>query len=190
MIGNDIIDLNVAGINSRWQEQRFLDKLFTKEEQLFILKDGLRFQNIWRLWSMKESAYKIHARMVSSSIFNPKSFHCKITSEKSGLVFFGDHKVNTTTENNNNVIYTTAYFQNSLHINKIVLLEGTVKQKHQFLKEKAIQAYVDFKSVSKTSVSILKNDHGVPQFFRNEKLQDDALTLTHHGQYGGFAISC
>lgn len=191
MIGNDIIDLKIAGSNSRWRETRFLDALFTKEEQCFVLKDEFRFQNIWLLWSMKESAYKIGSRRFKLPKFNPKYFNCNVTSERSGTVSFGDQIVKTITEVNSNIIYTTAQFQKDIQFTEYSILEGQSKvEKGQHLKAKAIQSFCDLKSVSKSSVSIEKNEFGVPQFFIHDSLQDNCLTLTHHGSYGAFAISC
>ncbi len=192
MIGNDIIDLNIAGINSRWQEQRFLDKLFSKEETDFILSDGMRFQNIWRLWSMKESAYKIYARETESSRFNPKYFHCKIISSTTGIVSFIGNKVNTKTKYDSNFIYTTACSQDTtFRISDYIVSNGTSKEyKSQHLREKAIEAFAKVKSISKTAISIQKDNFGIPHFLINQEAQNNALTLTHHGQYGGFAISC
>lgn len=190
MIGNDLIDLNVAGGNSRWQEQRFLDKLFTQEEQTFILKDDLRYQNIWLLWSMKESAYKIYSRKLKSSRFNPKFFSCTMTSETTGMVSFDNQVVNTTTEFDSNIIYTTAHLQDTLRITKNIVLTGqSQSDKSQLLKEKAIQAFAELKNVLESSISIEKNNFGIPELFVNKKLQYNVLTLTHHGNYGGFAIS-
>ncbi len=190
MIGNDIVDLNLACINSRWKEQRFLDKLFTKEEQTFILKDKLRHQNIWMLWSMKESAHKIHARSLTSSIFNPKIYCCEMISETTGMVSFEGKTVFTTTNCNLNLIYTTAYGQDTLKISEYAVLEGiSQKGKSELIIDKAVQAFAELKSISKASISVEKNNFGVPRFLVNNDIQPIALSLTHHGQYGGFAIS-
>lgn len=190
MIGNDIIDLKFANINSRWREPRFLDKLFTEEEKDFILRDANHFRHIWLLWSMKESVYKIYFRERKLSIFNPKSFHCNVISETSGTVSFENDIVHTTSKITSNIIYTTAELQDTLHLKQDFLLKGnSLKAKSEALREKAITAFAEFKSIPKTSVSIEKNDFGAPQFFLNGKLQNNFLSLTHHGQYGGFAIS-
>ena len=37
MIGNDIIDLSLAAIQSNWQRAGFLEKQFTKKEREYIL---------------------------------------------------------------------------------------------------------------------------------------------------------
>ncbi|MGJ8591552.1 MAG: 4'-phosphopantetheinyl transferase family protein [Aquaticitalea sp.] len=189
MIGNDIIDLSVAGVHSRWQEKRFLDTLFSVEEQAMITADENRFHNIWRLWSMKESAYKIYSRTLKSSIFNPTHFNCNINSETSGTVSFDKQIINTTTECNANVIYSTANLQN-IQLNTSLILEGHSQfEKAQFLREKAIHEFAKLKAIDNKDVSIKKDRFAVPHFCIKEKAQDTLLTLTHHGSYGGFAIS-
>lgn len=189
MIGIDIVDLELARINSRWKEQRFLDKLFTIDEQTFLGNDESQYQNIWRLWSMKESAYKIYSRTFTTSIFNPKSFICAISSDKTGTVCFEGQQVITTTDYNLNNIYTVAKLPNTQYLKEMAVLEGSEKEKGLQLKDKAIQVFADMKSVSNDSISIVKNHIGRPQLYLNHELQDNVLTLTHHGNYGGFAIS-
>ena len=39
-IGNDIVDLSLAKIQSNWQRKGFLEKQFTQKEQIEILKVG------------------------------------------------------------------------------------------------------------------------------------------------------
>ena len=190
MIGNDIIDLNVAGIISRWKEQRFLDKLFSDEEQAIIMAEEHHFNNIWRLWSMKESAFKVYSRNLKLSLFNPKSFSCEIASETIGTVSFDNLTVSTTTEYTSNTIYTTAQFQETSRFTEhCELKQLSQMDKSKQLRKKAIQAFGQLISVSERDISIEKDDFGVPRFFIHKKAQDNFLSLTHHGNYGGFAIS-
>ena len=56
MIGNDIIDLSVAKLESNWQRRGFLEKQFTEEEQQLILTASNPFVLVWKFWSMKEAA--------------------------------------------------------------------------------------------------------------------------------------
>lgn len=190
MIGNDVIDLNVAKIQSRWREQRFLDKIFTEAEQKMVVETNNRFHTIWLLWSMKESAFKIFARSHKMSIFNPKDFHCKITSETFGAVSFNHETVQTTTTFNSDVIYTTAQYPYAIQLNDYVFLEGISQfEKSEKLKKKTIEAFAELKDVSKGIVAIEKDIFGIPYFLINNEKQHAALSLTHHGQYGGYAIS-
>ena len=52
MIGNDIIDLKLAAIQSNWQRKGFLNKIFTEEEQRVILNSDNAFQLVWYLFAL------------------------------------------------------------------------------------------------------------------------------------------
>ena len=65
MIGNDIVDLKLASIQSNWQRKGFLNKVFTKKEQTLILNASNSFEMVWLLWSIKESAYKVYIQQLS-----------------------------------------------------------------------------------------------------------------------------
>jgi len=72
MIGNDIVDLQLARKESNWQRPRFLGKIFTEEEQYFIHTANDKDVAVWLLWSGKESVYKIIARLEKRRFFAPK----------------------------------------------------------------------------------------------------------------------
>jgi phosphopantetheinyl transferase (holo-ACP synthase) len=81
MLGNDIVDLNLARTQSNWRRKNYLDKIFTAEEQLLISSAENADEMVWLLWSMKESAYKIHNRKTGIRSFAPKSLKCTIHSD-------------------------------------------------------------------------------------------------------------
>ena len=189
MIGNDIVDLEFAKGNSRWKEQRFLDKLFSKEEQDFILSDGNRFQNIWRLWSMKESAYKIISRADGIVRFNPKDFCCFTTSATQGYVVFENKSIPAVTQTTPKFIQTTVCLE-SCYISEVFkFLHKDSKMQQKQSNEQAIKAYAQLKNHSQETVEIIKNEIGVPQFYIQGDLQKEQLSLTHHGHFGAFAIA-
>lgn len=74
MIGNDIVDLALAKVESNWQRKGFLDKIFTTQEQLVIFNSDNPESMVWNLWSRKESAYKIFNRQTGIRAFNPIQF--------------------------------------------------------------------------------------------------------------------
>ena len=80
MIGNDLVDLKLANIQSNWQRKGFLDKLFTPKEQVYILNADNPFETVWLLWSMKESAYKLYLQQGATRFFNPLKVNCEIFS--------------------------------------------------------------------------------------------------------------
>ena len=81
MIGNDIIDLSLAKTASNWQRKGFLEKQFTIKEQQLILQNGNSFNDVWRLWSMKEAAYKIYTQQHKKRFFAPQKFECSFIYE-------------------------------------------------------------------------------------------------------------
>ncbi|WP_145856967.1 4'-phosphopantetheinyl transferase family protein [Pedobacter suwonensis] len=86
MLGNDIVDLNLAKIQSNWRRKNYLDKIFTTEEQLLIAWANDPDEMVWLLWSMKESAYKIHNRKTGIRDFSPKSLNCAVYADSLGEV--------------------------------------------------------------------------------------------------------
>jgi phosphopantetheinyl transferase (holo-ACP synthase) len=72
LIGNDIIDLSVAKIESNWHRKGFLEKQFTSNEQQLILASTNSFDLVWRFWSMKEAAYKVYSQQNEVRFFAPK----------------------------------------------------------------------------------------------------------------------
>jgi len=80
VIGNDVVDLDLARHQSNWRRKGYLDKIYTSEEQLLIAAAAHPDQMLWLLWSMKESAYKIHNRKTGIRNFAPTALACKLIS--------------------------------------------------------------------------------------------------------------
>jgi phosphopantetheinyl transferase (holo-ACP synthase) len=74
LIGNDIIDLSLAKIESNWQRRGFLEKQFSATEQQLILGATNSFILVWRFWSMKEAAYKVFIQQNEMRFFCPQKF--------------------------------------------------------------------------------------------------------------------
>ena len=85
MLGNDIVDLDLAKIQSNWRRKNYLDKIFTAEEQLLISSAKRPDEMVWLLWSMKESAYKIYNRKTGTRNFAPKSLNCRVYASVSEI---------------------------------------------------------------------------------------------------------
>ncbi len=76
MIGNDIVDLELAAAQSNWQRPGFLAKIFTDFEQQLIAGSQNPELTVWMLWSRKEAAYKIFNRQTNLRLYNPLDFEC------------------------------------------------------------------------------------------------------------------
>ena len=114
MIGNDIIDLELAKSESNWKRSGFLEKIFTKSEQKIIQQAENPEQMVWALWSCKESAYKIYNRQTLARSFIPLHLECDLEffkSQASGKVTCFGNTYFTKTDVTEGYIYTIALYR-------------------------------------------------------------------------------
>lgn len=114
MIGNDIVDLSLARIQSNWQRKGFLQKLFTPDEQQAILNHPEPGLMVWILWTMKEAAYKIYNRQTLDKGFFPHLLECEISTNTtilSGKVCCKGREYLTSTVIDGDFIHTLAVTQ-------------------------------------------------------------------------------
>jgi phosphopantetheinyl transferase (holo-ACP synthase) len=74
VIGNDIVDLQLAAVESNWQRRSYLDKIFTAEERSMIYDAVDPTVMVWLLWSRKEAVYKIIHRETRIRTYAPLKF--------------------------------------------------------------------------------------------------------------------
>ena len=132
MIGNDIVDLNVASIESNWQRKGFLSKIFTADEQELILNVKDSFKMVWLLWSMKESAYKVYEQQYGKRFFAPKKIQCELITESRGTVLINEEVYSTKSTINNDYISTIASLKSNDNIlsTNFELADGSYKAQH------------------------------------------------------------
>lgn len=153
MIGNDIVDLKLAKIESNWQRKNFLNKIFTKSEQLIILNATNPEIMVWNLWSRKEAAYKIWNRKTQIRSYNPIQFECFYTEKKIGLVR----------------VFNEVYYVKTI-VNQQFIYSIAVTNQFQF----------DFvKTISKNEI-VKRN--GLP-YFINPKNSQVVISITNHGDF-------
>lgn len=87
MIGNDIVDLELAAQQSNWQRPGFLAKIFTDFEQQLIAGSQNPELMVWKLWSRKEAAYKIFNRQTNLRLYNPLDFECSAMVVAAGFYY-------------------------------------------------------------------------------------------------------
>lgn len=179
MVGNDIVDLTEAKNASNWQRPRFLDKLFTEKEQVYIKNTKSPFLMVWRLWSMKEASYKLYTQINSGRFYNPRGFECKI-DKNYGTVKFRDFLYNVETKMTSSYIISEARLEEQKLNSKIIKFTTTDhNNQSQELKSKLLDAVG-------TMYQLKKNEYNIPTLC-NGKEQIN-ISLTHHGNYGAYAI--
>lgn len=164
MIGNDIVDLQLAKKESNWKRKGFLDKIYTKNEQKLILTSENPEITIWNLWTRKEAAYKIFNRNTQIRTFNPIKLECLNVCLNENETF-GIVKLN-------NTIFLTKTTINSDFINSLAFVDKKQKYESEIFE---IEAYSSFLKQQK----IVKNQFGIPCFHNKNEL----VSIAHHGRY-------
>jgi len=130
MIGNDLVDLEQAAIESNWKRKGYLAKIFTPSEQLMIDSSVM----VWLLWSMKEAAYKIYSRQTGIRNYAPTSLNCsEINYDEfhiTGIVKIEERFFFTQSLFKDSYVYTTA----ALSIEALSTIKTVIYQfpHHQF----------------------------------------------------------
>lgn len=180
MVGNDIVDLNEAQNASNWQRPRFLDKLFTEKEQVYIKNTRSPFLMVWRLWSMKEASYKLYTQINSGRFYNPRGFECTI-DKNYGTVKFRDFLCNVETKTTSNYIISEARLEEQ-NFNSEIVKFTTTNEKNQSkeLKSKLLDTVGN-------EFHLTRNHFNIPTL--SDGKEHFNVSLTHHGNYGAFALA-
>lgn len=191
MIGNDIVDLQVAKKESNWQRRGFLEKLFTGEEQELITSSSDPFQMVWLLWTMKESAYKACLQQDHNRIFAPKSIRINLISKSKATVLIHNKTFYTQSEINEELIHTIASSKKGARILSadFFKLNNTVYEaRHLETYQKTLQVFSGRLKLSPVIFEIRKDAQGIPYLYQNKKRLKHSLSITQHGSFGAFCI--
>lgn len=188
MIGIDIIDIAETKKTTNWERPRFLDKLFTLKEQKLIQSSKDSFIMVWRLWSMKEAAYKLYTQIHPEHFYNPKHFECDINDS--------NMKVNYKTfQCFINTKITQTYILSEASLTETKMASKSVKLNSQdYNSQSKITKYALISSVSnqmnvlESKLEILKSRLGIPYIYYNSKKLNIGISLSHHGYFGAYGF--
>lgn len=155
MIGNDVVDFALAKKESNWQRKRFLDIIFTKNEQSLILNDVNPEIMVWNLWSRKEAVYKIYNRETGIRGYFPLQLECFYENAICGTVSIKEKIYYTQTKIDQDCIYTIA-----------------VVQKESFTK---------IRNLNSDDVIFKKN--GIPYRIDVDSKMEKPVSISHHGRF-------
>lgn len=201
MIGNDIVDLRFAKKESNWQRPRFLQKIFTEEEQHFIHTAADKDVAVWLLWSGKESAYKIISRLEKRRFFAPKKivhtlFCADDFSRRSGRdlaakVVSTRYTFSTKSIITDTHIHTIAHLDDnkkSLTSDCFYISKNNYQSQHQSTRQHLLANYSAMTQRPKNALSIQKDEYQIPYIYYKNKKQSVIISMSHHGNYGGYAM--
>ena len=81
-VGNDIVDLQIAYLSKKSQDQRFLNRVFTQDEQNCILQAARPETMLWLFWAAKEAAYKFISHLKGTPVFSHKAFQITFNNKQ------------------------------------------------------------------------------------------------------------
>ncbi|MCK8520060.1 4'-phosphopantetheinyl transferase superfamily protein [Aquimarina sp. D1M17] len=176
MIGNDIVDLKLAQKQSNWQRKGWLQKIFTLREQEQIQLAKQPELEVWKLWSRKEAAYKVHQRRFNlQPKYNPKSLECV-----DHLVQIDDSVYNCETQLTDDWVYSIATSSSKNPISKVF--------DHNRVRDELKLWFSDFLSIPESSCSIVKNLNRIPLLRTENGSEFSNFSITHHGDFSAFSI--
>ncbi len=192
MIGNDIVDLREARLKSNWERPGFLEKVFSSSEQELIHSSKNPFQMVWRLWSMKESAYKFYVQKSPAPIrgFYPSKINCQINSEQEGEVIIQGLMVRTNTVLCPEYVFTSTFSKANVMAETVIFSLPPENSKIQstFTRNKLIDFLVQKYQLKREHLKIKKDKNNIPEIFYRSGLLALSCSLTHHGKYGGCSV--
>ncbi len=192
MTGNDIVDMAVAAAESSWKRKGFLEKIFTLSEQQYIREASSPEEMVWRLWSMKESAYKIYTRQYGGRFFAPQKINCTVLSISAGIADINKLIYHTTTSTDGKYMYSIARPGepgSDLLMNCCFRIRGICFAKQQqFIYKRMISQYAIASGKEKSEIELIKDRNDIPFLYCRQDQRSIPVSITHHGNYAAFTI--
>ncbi len=189
MIGNDIVDLSLATEQSNWQRKGFLGKLFSDKEIDLIYDSEKPDLMVWRLWTMKESAYKADFRSAKKRKFNPSKFQCEVLDTAKGNVQYEGRIYKTNSLIKDNFIHTSAWQMGcNLTIIKPLIKTFNTQISSIDLYQSLLIMVASTMAYNEKDLRVIKSSIGIPILYKNARKLETLCSISHHGRYGAFII--
>lgn len=174
MIGNDVVDLKLAHLHSKWNKDSFQEKVLHPRELEKFKDKALNFQQFWKIWSCKETAYKAHQRefKLKPSI-NPSQFYVNEINETQSEVKVNQSIYKVESLIQENYIYT---FTQTIDYFSI----------QNFKVDKPGHQYAYNLNRNHFNSIIEKDGNGIPDLKVNFKKYP--VSITHHGNFLAFLV--
>ena len=184
MIGNDVVDIAKAKRDSNWERPGYLEKVFTKKEQCYISTSENKTEMVWRLWSMKEAAYKLYTQLHHSRFYAPNQFCCDIDNTF-GKVCYKDFSCVVKTHIQPEYIVSEARLTSEDFISTVIKIDEF--SDNTIIQNKLIKEVASAYSLSKNAIKIRKDGHNIPTIhYKNDEI---FISLSHHGNFGAYAFT-
>ncbi|WZL88992.1 4'-phosphopantetheinyl transferase superfamily protein [Salinimicrobium sp. 3283s] len=189
MIGNDVVDLELAARQSNWRRKGFLNKAFSSSEQELIHTSVNPDKKVWLLWSMKEAAYKAHQREHDlPRQLNWLAQKCEIAvltlKTASGEVEIENHTYHTTSEITSDYILTSAEKNRGSGVKNAIFKASSSEVKEQLKKRVSEEFALEYREVQ-----LIKDRFGMPFLTGNDSFFFNRFSLSGHGRFYAYSLS-
>lgn len=189
MIGNDIVCLLTANQSKHVGSKRFLNKVFTYEEQELIANSCYANISIWELWAAKESAYKLFVQQGLQPEYTPKKLICK-KGNNHILVSTRNYKTRVHCIANSQWVYAQTISENFKVVNGCFRLDSNTyfiqsKNVELALKQKTSEIF----QIDICYINITKAMNNIPKLTYKNTFLPINISLTHHGYFGAYALA-
>ena len=174
MLGNDIVDLNLAKKQSNWRRKNYLSKIFSPAEQQLVQEAKNPDLVVWLLWSMKEAAYKIVNRKTNRQRYDPLAFGCTFTlgqSQAQGMVRYEDQSFSTCSTINTDFIFT------------LCIAEGINFEDVNIINDLNRPDYMRVFNDRYSDLKLGKNEKKLPEIYNFHTQTNHMATVSHHGDH-------
>ncbi|MEZ2444279.1 4'-phosphopantetheinyl transferase superfamily protein [Chitinophaga sp. RCC_12] len=182
MIGNDIIDLRAAAIESRIHRKGFLEKLFLPAEISMIRNAAAPAVLTWLLWSCKEAVYKIVHRNTRERRYAPLRFMCRVSipeiglpSSYSGTVLYQQQAYYFRSNITTDFIHTHAAITPQLLSDAVVFTGQQLNSGYTALLHEILS----------TDEVFYKDEDGIPYILHHGDGRKQPVSVSHHGEHCG-----
>jgi len=197
MIGNDVVDLEQALLDGRYDRPRFLEKAFNNTEKNQILDDRDPHKMGCVYWSAKESAYKAFVRETANQFLNPKrvNLHLKKKNTESILMHATIDSFTYSIDINVDQSKVLAIATKTDHVyenlfNQTLQHKGNqYAEQHVYIHEAVLCFLSNNLGKPKSWLSIKKDLLGIPFLYINNVKREHLISLTHHGEYAAYLIT-
>lgn len=172
MIGNDIVALS-----DRKTDPRFLERVFTKEEQQMILDHSEPSMALWILWAIKEAAFKALYKVDPNIRFTYKAF---VVKENPWRCCYKDRVVYASVSVTSNYVHAISYLsQEDL---PVIFTEIGFSESEQ-TESQAVRLLAQ-KMLEKMGYPRAEILNRPPQVYQNGKRVEELdISLSHDQQY-------
>lgn len=182
MIGNDIIDLELAFSENKSANQRYRNKAFTKSENRLIDLSKNPELTLWQIWAAKEAAYKLRQRTFQfEPKLNPLSFTCSYQNKNSIIVTTEQQQYFVSLKSGSSYIYAETTTETGSKIFRKIFDK-------QSSYEGYLQLFSEENMIKRDHLRLIKDQYHIPSILNSISEEMIPVSITHHGKFSAIAF--